>query len=710
MKKTPLGTITMVLVFMSSFLLTSSVTAGVQTKTYLVNSNANDHDNNPGDGNCATSGGECTLVAAVEEANADGDTSTIHFAQKFQTESSFDGCSIPVLTAENTTIDASSQWDTDNNRPGVEISGAGCDLLTIQAHNTTILGILFGGSHTVGIKSLGNFNIIGGYNPGQRNVFVSGDVEIDVKGNSNAISNNYFGTIDGDTTIAGLSGNMGIFVDVGAYTSIADNLIVGQTDYGIFVSTSNNTIHDNIIGMSWNQSQPLANGIGIWIDWSPDNTIGPYNVIAGNISHGVYLNHANHTNITRNYIGSFWGTGNGGDGIHIHISSNTHITDYNFIAYNTLNGIYADTSSDTTIQGNGLSANKQAGIYFFDNSDSQIGGEAETKRNSIGDNESHGIWLESSDTITVTGNYIGLSQGAFDAGNLGYGILVDNGSTDITIGGTNPGEPNWIGWNHMDGIRLDGSSTHHNYILGNVIGAPINWGWEAANGLHGVGIYNGAHDNYIGWDGLPNGGNTIISSGWTGLAIVNSSNNAVLANRIGTNGAGINWGNAYYGIDIVNSSGNSVKGNQIAYNGTHGGMDNAQAGVHIDGIVSINNMVSGNSIHDNDGPGIKLTNEANHNLAAPVITDASCEQVQGTACANCLIEIYSDNDDEGRRYEGHFTTTPSGSFNWNGALFGPNTTALAIGPGSSNDTSPFSAPFNVGPCINYKIYLPISKK
>jgi hypothetical protein len=193
------------------------------------------------------------------------------------------------------------------------------------------------------------------------------------------------------------------------------------------------------------------------------------------------------------------------------------------------------------------------------------------------------------------------------------------------------------------------------------------------------------------------------------VVIVGSNNKSVLANRIGTNGMDIHWGNAYYGITI-GGSGNTVKGNEIAYNGANGGPDNGQAGVLVDGVAAIDNLISGNSIHDNDGPGIRLDNGGNHNLVAPVITSANCNQVQGTACANCSIEIYSDNDNEGRVYQGYFTTPPSGIFTWNGALFGPNATALAIGPGSSRDTSPFSAPFHVGVCKPLRIYLPLVVK
>ena len=669
------------LAVLTGILVTSYVSAHIQTKTYLVNSNANTADNNPGDGICATVGGQCTLVAAIQEANADGDTSIIQFAQKFQTVNSFDGCSLPILTADDTTIDASSQWDTPNNKPGVEISGALCDLLHIQANNTTVLGILFGGSENSGVRLNGNLNIIGGYNPGQRNVFVSGLTSILVNGHSNAISNNYIGTIDGETIVMTTTNSVGIFVNVGAYTAIADNLIVGQTSSGILVMTSYNIIRDNIIGMSWNQIDPLANQTGITLEAGANNTIGPGNLVAGNTTDGIYLGHTSETVIAGNYTASYQHIGNGADGIHIHLSDNIQVNEGNLIAYNGNEGIHVSSSNNITIDGN-----------------------------EVRDNVSHGIHLDGCNSSTITGNYIGLENGALDGGNGGHGVLIDGNSTGITIGGTNNGDPNWIGWNHMDGIRLEGSTTHHNFVLGNVIGAPINWGWQTPNGHHGIGIYGGANDNTIGSDVLPNSGNSILSSFWTGVAIVNSNNNAVLDNHIGTHGSATDWGNAYYGINIVNSAETSVKENEIAYNGSYGGMNEAQAGVLIDGGVSINNMISGNSIHDNDGPGIKLINNANHNLAAPVITSASCNQVTGTACANCWIEIYSDYADEGRRYEGHFTTPPSGVIAWTGLLAGPNVTALAIGPGTSKDTSPFSAPFNVGTCLINNIFLPVTMK
>jgi CSLREA domain-containing protein len=46
-----------------------------RASTYVVNSDADTADANPGDGICVTVGGNCTLHAAIEEANLDGSAS-----------------------------------------------------------------------------------------------------------------------------------------------------------------------------------------------------------------------------------------------------------------------------------------------------------------------------------------------------------------------------------------------------------------------------------------------------------------------------------------------------------------------------------------------------------------------------------------------------------------------------------------------------------
>ena len=138
----------MILIALLALLVTPPASAGPQAKTYTVNSDTDAPDANPGDGQCKTAGGNCTLRAAIQEANLDGDYSIINFASKFQGTNAIPGCTLPAITEDNTTIDASNRWDTTYRRPGVEIMGSNCDLLVIQSSGNTALGVFFGGNLT----------------------------------------------------------------------------------------------------------------------------------------------------------------------------------------------------------------------------------------------------------------------------------------------------------------------------------------------------------------------------------------------------------------------------------------------------------------------------------------------------------------------------------------------------------------------------------
>ena len=153
------------------------VSAQPEVNTYIVNSNADTSDTNPGDGICDIGAwlSYCTLRAAIEEANADGVETTIKFAQNFTGTDTIAGCSLPALTEALTTIDASDQWDKLNNRPGVEIISSSCTSIDIQTVGTTVMGLLFVSANGTGLKiNNGSYNTIGGTGEGQRNVFVSG--------------------------------------------------------------------------------------------------------------------------------------------------------------------------------------------------------------------------------------------------------------------------------------------------------------------------------------------------------------------------------------------------------------------------------------------------------------------------------------------------------------------------------------------------------
>ena len=121
----------------------------------------------------------------------------------------------------------------------------------------------------------------------------------------------------------------------------------------------------------------------------------------------------------------------------------------------------------------------------------------------------------------IEGNQIGTDvTGTSTLWNL-YGISVQNGATDTTIGGTAVGAGNLISGNIADGIRLesDGTSIEGTRILGNLVGTQADGSSPLGNGHHGILIES------MGSTGSVVGGteaaarNTIAFNGRDGIAI-----------------------------------------------------------------------------------------------------------------------------------------------------------------------------------------------
>jgi hypothetical protein len=289
----------------------------------------------------------------------------------------------------------------------------------------------------------------------------------------------------------------------------------------------------------------------------------------------------------------------------------------------------------------------------------------------------NGIDLNNASNNTIAGNYIGTdSSGTADRGNgslalFTSGILLENGSSGNTIGGTTAADRNVISGNEYSGIAISAIGTSNNIVIGNYIGTAVDGVTLLGNTRWGVIVWNGASNNRIG--GTASGeGNVIAGAGqMAGVGVDNNTANtthiAVLGNSI--------FSNYTIGIDL-----------------------------NVDG-VSVNN-------------GTKNAGLPNYDMDYPVFTSAALngailavDGYVGSAAnqatfANSRVEVFKSDDDatgygEGKTYLGFLTSDASGNFS--GTL---DVTGKGLNPGDKitgtatdglNNTSEFGPNVPVSP-------------
>ncbi|UXX79961.1 BspA family leucine-rich repeat surface protein [Reichenbachiella carrageenanivorans] len=217
-----------------------------------------------------------------------------------------------------------------------------------------------------------------------------------------------------------------------------------------------------------------------------------------------------------------------------------------------------------------------------------------TRGNVIGDNHT-GIDLRGSN-VMVQGNKIGTNNDGNTANPNQIGILMSDGGSGNTIGGSNTGEGNLISANTSSGITLRNTTNHE--IKGNRIG---------------VGLDDGPLSNLVGISLSTFGGVTedvIIGGVAPGEANIIAHNQRV--NSIAVAG----------GIYIESPT---IASGQPIVTGT---------------------TIRGNVMYCNAPDGIVFTNDANNGIEAPILTGFTTTEITGT-CSTCstgdLIDIYRDN-------------------------------------------------------------------
>jgi hypothetical protein len=311
-------------------------------------------------------------------------------------------------------------------------------------------------------------------------------------------------------------------------------------------------------------------------------------------------------------------------------------------------------------------------------------------RNLVSGNSGDGLVIQGYVNYShFVGNYFGLKQdGSTALRNRSDGIDFGNGPEFNWVGGNTPGERNIISGNHGDGVEFAHvDETANNYVVGNYIGLDAtgttevrNWGNGvtledtvnanqvynnviSGNGANGIRVYmevtnTEIHDNYIGVaaDGVTamgNGSDETTTDGRAGIYMMGGSQHNRIANNIIAH-------HPEQGIHLSNRSDHSSGFDETFYN-----------------TISQNsifaNETSGISLNPHFNPDIGQDVYPNEGLSAPTITAANTNNVSGTACANCIIEIFiadkntvndpsGDNFGEGKTFIGSGTADGSGNF------------------------------------------------
>ncbi|MEZ4590954.1 MAG: hypothetical protein R3D55_07400 [Chloroflexota bacterium] len=439
---------------------------------------------------------------------------------------------LPSITVDSLTIDGSNAGVIVN---GSQLTGgSGFELL--QVNNVTIQGLQIVNFPWVGIDILIDTT----------NALIGGDRNVGAGplGQGNLISGNAWAGvwILGDQT----AGN----VVQGNYigTNLAGNSSYGTQELGIIIAEG---AHDNFVG------GPTA---------STRNVISGHFNLFGGSGTGVFIQDPNSDNnlIQGNLIGT---DASGMVGVN------------NYFGVVLMNGT----------QGN------------------LIGGSTAAQRNIISGNFGYGIWtgddpsLPNDINITtnnqIAGNYIGTNiNGTAELFLQSLGILVDQYSSNIIIGGSTPGMGNLVSGHSLGaGIQFQGPNNSGHQVLGNFVGTNASGTAAVGNG-QGIAVAFGTQNVTIGGTS-PSARNVVSGNVGAGILIqdIGSTGNQVLGNFVGTNPAGTASLANDSGIGILNGAAQNIIGGTLAGAGNLVSGNNF-IGIQLQGNGSSQNMVQGNIV------------------------------------------------------------------------------------------------------------------
>ncbi len=317
----------------------------------------------------------------------------------------------------------------------------------------------------------------------------------------------------------------------------------------------------------------------------------------------------------------------------------------------------------------------------------------------------------------ILGNFLGTNSNASysisTSINLSYGVRIETGAHNNTIGNNTLKGRNVISNNGDTGVWLVHPGTNENQILGNIIGlSPLgdrkmpNWrygvdlnsgpssnifsnnvvsgnadvGMEISHLVPGTGgqteknVFDG---NFIGTTASGNSARDYTANRNFGVRIKDGvTGNIVKNNVVGNNGAG--------GIFLENAAdrgfkyttNNTVSGNRVGISLSGKAIPNGFFGIRADtknSTIGPNNIIANNSgpgilttfddatsntithneIFDNTGLGIDLPSSLlTSSPTRPQLANATSTSLSGVACANCTIEAFVAASDPSGSGEG----------------------------------------------------------
>lgn len=480
---------------------------------YIVNSLSDWEDINLADNICADKFGKCTLRAAIQNANKSPLKDQIYFnlpvqgpseiilekalpgiihpividatkglnGEIYKVQVFIDGINLPqkmeLQSLMNQRINVVTGIRLERNSSKSEIKGIGFHsfyhaALVIESDFNVIQGNYFGSlnpnpenGNRIGISIPGGrYNLIGGYNPTEKNYFLNNLEGVLVGSEENHIIGNYFGIKnDGETAFGNL---IGINLMYPALNCLISNNLISGNIFGIRSITSSSTITNNFIGTDYTGTKKIGNHVGIsLINAGTDNVIGKKghgNLISGN-EIGVLvkniLSNEFHEIPTENYL--------------------------------TMQG----NKIGTDIHGSFPLGNEK-GIVFLGSSNLIIGGNNEEEKNLISGNNGEGLELIDSRDIVVQGNSIGTDQFGKKAIPNNIGISIHN-SNDVITSNRIIIKNNLISGNKLTGVKV-GQGIKQTSITGNKIGVREVSALSLANQNFSLIVNSSFADNCMG--------------------------------------------------------------------------------------------------------------------------------------------------------------------------------------------------------------------